>query len=191
MNIDLIPAGARTGTQSIDFVDPELGQPSVWKANLAFDKELPWWGVVGAAELVLTSVKEGIYYQHLNLGQSTGVGQDGRPQAAAGQQVSGAEDEPGHARIHHADGTLVIVTKAEQHGRRAGRRDPGPARAAERVGAAQREVSAIRHLLAERRERPDQREGRDHPGQIVRPGRHQGGRHRRRPELGQHGFDRV
>lgn len=76
--IDLIPAGARTGTQSIDFIDPELGQPSVWKANLAFDHELPWWGVVGAAELVLTSVKEGIYYQHLNLGNATGIGQDGR-----------------------------------------------------------------------------------------------------------------
>jgi hypothetical protein len=56
--IDLIPEGARTGTQSIDFIDPDLGQPSVWKANLAFDHELPWWGVVGAAELVLTSVKE-------------------------------------------------------------------------------------------------------------------------------------
>ncbi|MFC5577508.1 carboxypeptidase regulatory-like domain-containing protein [Lysobacter niabensis] len=77
--IDLIPAGARTGTQSIDFVDPELGQPSVWKANLAFDHELPWWGVVGAAELVLTSVKEGIFYQHLNLGNATRLGPDGRP----------------------------------------------------------------------------------------------------------------
>ncbi len=76
--IDLIPAGARTGTQSIDFIDPALGQPSVWKANLAFDHELPWWGLVGAAEVVLTSVKEGIYYQHLNLGAPTGVGQDGR-----------------------------------------------------------------------------------------------------------------
>ncbi|GHA76312.1 TonB-dependent receptor [Cognatilysobacter bugurensis] len=76
--IGLIPPGARTGTQSVDFVDPELGQPSVWKANLAFDHELPWWGVVAGAELVLTSVKQGIYYQHLNLGAPTGVGQDGR-----------------------------------------------------------------------------------------------------------------
>jgi hypothetical protein len=50
----------------------------VWKANLAFDHELPWWGIVGAAELVLTSVKEGIYYQHLNLGAPTRIGQDGR-----------------------------------------------------------------------------------------------------------------
>jgi outer membrane receptor for ferrienterochelin and colicin len=76
--ISLIPPGARTGTQAIDFVDPDLGQPSIWKANLAFDTELPWWGMVGAAELVVTSVKEAIYYQHLNLGDPTLVGQDGR-----------------------------------------------------------------------------------------------------------------
>ena len=75
----LIPPGQSGGRQSIDFVDPELGQPSVWKANLAIDSELPWWGVVGAAELVLTQVKEAIYYEHLNLGAPTTFGPDGRP----------------------------------------------------------------------------------------------------------------
>ncbi|GAB2621581.1 TonB-dependent receptor [Novilysobacter erysipheiresistens] len=76
--IGLIPPGSEGRTQSVDFIDPDLGQPAIWKANLAIDHELPWWGVVGAAELVLASVKEGIYYQHLNLGAPTGVGQDGR-----------------------------------------------------------------------------------------------------------------
>jgi outer membrane receptor protein involved in Fe transport len=76
--IDLIPAGSREGTQSIDFVDPDLGQPSVWKANLAFDTELPWHGIVAAVEAVFTKTKEGIYYQHLNLGEATAYGQDGR-----------------------------------------------------------------------------------------------------------------
>ncbi|HEU0153023.1 MAG TPA: carboxypeptidase regulatory-like domain-containing protein [Arenimonas sp.] len=74
----LIPAGAREGTQSIDFVDPDLGQPSVWKANLAFDHELPWKGIVMSAEVVLTNVKEAIFYQQLNLGAPTAIGQDGR-----------------------------------------------------------------------------------------------------------------
>ena len=74
----LIPAGSEGGTQSIDFVDPDLGQPSVWKANLAFDTELPWYGIVAAAEAVFTKTKEGIYYQHLNLGEATAYGQDGR-----------------------------------------------------------------------------------------------------------------
>ena len=65
-------------TQSIDFIDPDLAQPAVWKANLAFDHELPWWGMVASAEVILTSVEEGIYYQQLNLGNATAVGQDGR-----------------------------------------------------------------------------------------------------------------
>ncbi len=65
-------------TQSIDFIDPDLAQPAVWKANLAFDHELPWWGMVASAEVILTEVDEGIYYQQLNLGNATAVGQDGR-----------------------------------------------------------------------------------------------------------------
>ena len=70
--------GGVPGTQSVDFIDPDLGQPSVWKANLAFDKELPWWGMVASVEGILTNVEEAIYYQQLNLGPRTAVGQDGR-----------------------------------------------------------------------------------------------------------------
>ncbi|WP_115554111.1 TonB-dependent receptor [Xanthomonas arboricola] len=65
-------------TQSVDFVDGKLGQPSVWKANLAFDTELPWNGIVASAEAVVTKVNEAIYYQQLNLGAASAVGQDGR-----------------------------------------------------------------------------------------------------------------
>ncbi|MDR7191494.1 TonB-dependent receptor [Luteimonas terrae] len=72
------PSAAAGGAEAIDFIDPDLGQPAVWKANLAFDTELPWWGVVASAEGVWTQVKEAIYYQELNLGASSRVGQDGR-----------------------------------------------------------------------------------------------------------------
>lgn len=65
-------------TQSVDFIDPNLAQPSVWKANLAFEHELPWWGMVASVEAILTQVEEGIYYQQLNLGAPTAIGQDGR-----------------------------------------------------------------------------------------------------------------
>ena len=71
-------SGGTPGQQSVDFIDSDVVQPSVWKSNLAFDTELPWWGVVASAELVLTSVKDGIYYQQLNLGNNTRLGQDGR-----------------------------------------------------------------------------------------------------------------
>lgn len=73
----VLPPGT-PGTQSIDFVEEDIEQPSVWKANLAVDHELPWFGLVATAEMVLTSVENGIYYQTLNVGAPTAVGQDGR-----------------------------------------------------------------------------------------------------------------
>lgn len=73
-----VPAAAPGATQSIDLIDPNLDQPSIWKANLAVENDLPWWGARGSIELVLASVDQGIYYQNLNLGNATASGQDGR-----------------------------------------------------------------------------------------------------------------
>jgi len=63
---------------NVDFLDNSLTQPSVWKFNLAYDGELPWYGLVAGAELVHTKVKTGVFYQHLNLGAPTRTGTDGR-----------------------------------------------------------------------------------------------------------------
>lgn len=62
----------------VDLIDPDLKQPAVWKANLAVDHELPWWGMVASAEALFIEVKEGIAYKHLNLGAPIGFAQDGR-----------------------------------------------------------------------------------------------------------------
>jgi hypothetical protein len=62
---------------NVDFLSPDLEQPSVWKMNLAFDHELPWGWVV-SAEYIRTEVESGIYYRHLNIGNPTAVGTDGR-----------------------------------------------------------------------------------------------------------------
>ncbi|MET4726614.1 outer membrane receptor for ferrienterochelin and colicin [Lysobacter enzymogenes] len=66
------------GQQSVDFIEKDLSLPSVWKANLAFDTELPWYGIVAAVEGVVTQVNDALYYQQLNLGAVQRVGQDGR-----------------------------------------------------------------------------------------------------------------
>ena len=67
---------------NIDFLSPNLEQPSVWKANLAFESELPALPVVGglvaSVEWLHTKTNSGIYYQHLNLGGATRTGTDGR-----------------------------------------------------------------------------------------------------------------
>ena len=62
---------------NVDFLSANLEQPSVWKANLAFEKELAG-GVVMSLEYVRTIVEDGIYYKHLNLGEATRQGNDGR-----------------------------------------------------------------------------------------------------------------
>ncbi|MBC7941528.1 MAG: TonB-dependent receptor [Chitinophagaceae bacterium] len=74
-----------TGTPpaaAVDAISPDLEQPSVWKANLAFETELPALPVVGTlvagVEWLHTRTNTGIYYQNLNLGNPTRLGRDGR-----------------------------------------------------------------------------------------------------------------
>ena len=62
---------------NVDFLSPDLQQPTVWKANLAFDHELPG-GVTMTLEYIRTIVEDGIYYKHLNLGDVVRQGSDGR-----------------------------------------------------------------------------------------------------------------
>ncbi|MDN2673869.1 TonB-dependent receptor [Janthinobacterium sp. SUN026] len=69
---DTVPA------MKVDVLSPDLAQPSVWKANLAFEHELPWMGLVFGAEYLRTRTKDAIYYQELNLGAPTKTGSDGR-----------------------------------------------------------------------------------------------------------------
>jgi hypothetical protein len=67
---------------NVDFLSPGLEQPSVWKANLALEAELPKLPVVGGlvagVEWMNTKTNTGISYQHLNLGAPTRTGSDGR-----------------------------------------------------------------------------------------------------------------
>lgn len=67
-----------TPAANVDFLSPDLRQPSIWKGNLAVEHELPWMGLVFGAEYLYTKNKDAIYYQHLNLGDPTKIGSDGR-----------------------------------------------------------------------------------------------------------------
>ncbi|KGM55958.1 Oar protein [Lysobacter daejeonensis GH1-9] len=73
-----VPSNPRAALMNVNFVAPDFEQPSVWKANLAFEHELPWYGIVGSAELLVSKVKTALFYRNLNLGASTLEGQDGR-----------------------------------------------------------------------------------------------------------------
>jgi hypothetical protein len=72
-------SGAGTIPQmAVDTIDKNFQLPSVWKSSLAFDRELPWDGIIGTIEWQHLDVRDGIYYQNLNLGAPTGVLPDGR-----------------------------------------------------------------------------------------------------------------
>ncbi|WP_246197265.1 TonB-dependent receptor [Pseudoxanthomonas sacheonensis] len=71
-----IPAGG-TGVRNVNAISSDFDLPSVWKANLAIDVETPWNGIVASAEVLLTDVKNGLFYRTLNVGPGY-VGPDGR-----------------------------------------------------------------------------------------------------------------
>ncbi len=64
----------------VDTIDPDFKLPSVWKTTLAFDAELPWWGVIGSVEFQHIKSDNAIYYQAINIGEPTGTLPDGRYQ---------------------------------------------------------------------------------------------------------------
>jgi len=89
-----IPTVAGSRLQNVNFVGNDFKQPSLWKANLAIDGELPWYGIVASAELLMTKVKDGLYYQALNLGPGY-TGPDGRTLYWTPGKVSWTSSETG------------------------------------------------------------------------------------------------
>ena len=77
-NNQLTTLPGTTPAANVDYIEKGLGQPSVWKTNLAIDAELPFGGLVVGAEWLGTRTNTGIYYKQLNLGAPTKTGPDGR-----------------------------------------------------------------------------------------------------------------
>lgn len=72
------PAPGNAQQMVVALMDSGLKQPSAWKANLAFDHELPWWGVVASVEGLWTNTHTGLHYEILGMGDPTAIGPDGR-----------------------------------------------------------------------------------------------------------------
>ncbi|MBD8527299.1 TonB-dependent receptor [Pseudomarimonas arenosa] len=75
--VDLLGQLTGSATRNVNLISDDFELPSVWKANLAFDHELPWYGIVASAEVLLTSVENGLFYRTLNTGAGF-AGPDGR-----------------------------------------------------------------------------------------------------------------
>jgi hypothetical protein len=99
-------------TPNIDFIDPNFEQPTVWKASLAFERELPWYGLVGSVETIWTETQNNLLYQSLNLGNPSGRLPDGRlsywNNTAVGSFLNA--NAPGARTRALANGTFNTVT---------------------------------------------------------------------------------
>ncbi|NHZ72966.1 MAG: hypothetical protein GWP16_00645 [Nitrospirae bacterium] len=75
-----------------NLIDPNFKFPQVMRYNLAYDRQLPWWDMVGTAELIYTDSIDEIDYKDLNITE-TGetIPFDGRPMfTRVDSDVSGA-----------------------------------------------------------------------------------------------------
>ena len=129
------PNPAAGYTMFVNLMEKGIEQPSVWKANLAYEMELPWHGVIASAEYIRTQVNKGIHFERLDLGAATGVGQDGRDLfwrnvygTSSGTRANGgtfngktiaqvADTLPGYENVSGWHGDGVIYMKNTDKGR--------------------------------------------------------------------------
>ncbi|WP_368561887.1 carboxypeptidase regulatory-like domain-containing protein [Pseudoxanthomonas sp. UTMC 1351] len=112
-----VPANPTAARQNVNFVSPDFEQPSVWKANLAFEHELPWQGIVASAEILVTKVKSALLYRNLNLGDPTMEGQDGRDifYGTSGLNRSWSSSNNRANRNRSFDSVLLLDTTDKGH----------------------------------------------------------------------------
>ena len=69
---------AQGSVGEFNLIAPDFEFPQVLRYSLAYDHQLPWWGLVASAELLYSDSLEEIDYQNVNL-QQIGTTFDGRP----------------------------------------------------------------------------------------------------------------
>ena len=87
-------------TNEINLVDPEYRFPQLLRGNLAYDRDLGVFGLVGSVELLLSRTVRDIDYRNLNLVE-TGAAPDGRPT---------------HARLHRDYSNVILLTNTGEGG---------------------------------------------------------------------------
>jgi hypothetical protein len=57
-------------SEEINAVDPNFNFPQTWRANIAYDHRLPWWNMVGTAEVMYAKSSNEVDYRNLNIQQT-------------------------------------------------------------------------------------------------------------------------
>lgn len=70
--------GGAVPAQLVNAMAGDFKQPTIWKANLAVDQELPWMGMVASLEILTSKTQRGVHYVNYATGAPTGKLPDGR-----------------------------------------------------------------------------------------------------------------
>jgi hypothetical protein len=68
-----IPASTTPTATEIDVTDRDFKFPTIFRANLALDQKLPFWGLIGTVEGLYSKTFNNINYQNLNIAAQNGV----------------------------------------------------------------------------------------------------------------------
>ncbi len=71
--------GARVLGNEIDVIDPAYEFPSLWRANVGYDRQLNLWGLVTSTEFLISSTVNDVRYENVNMFQNATLPFDGRP----------------------------------------------------------------------------------------------------------------
>lgn len=83
-------SGAPAASYALALTDPDFKFPQLWRSNLAIDRKLPWWDLVGTAEFVYGRDVNGIYYINANLAppNTSFEGADKRPRWTTSNRIN-------------------------------------------------------------------------------------------------------
>jgi hypothetical protein len=68
----------QAATNEISLIDPDYEFPSLYRTNIAYDRELGFAGLIGTAEFLYSKTVNDVKYQNINLRQAS-TAPDGRP----------------------------------------------------------------------------------------------------------------
>jgi hypothetical protein len=74
----LVPSSGGVASRQVNALSDDFKQPTVLKANLAFDTEIGVMDLVAGGEILLTEVEQGVRFTNLALGTPNGFLPDGR-----------------------------------------------------------------------------------------------------------------
>jgi hypothetical protein len=106
----LVP-GSSVAQMAVDTIDPNFKMPNTTQIALAFDRELPWMGIISSLELNYTKTNDDILYKNLNLGAPTMTLPDGRQLYCSNPTTCSATAK---ANANPSFGNVTLLTNTHQ-----------------------------------------------------------------------------